>query len=729
MKRTALTVLIILFLHDISSGQSIIFNDGTDIYEIVDGTCNYVKFNQVPPIPGPSHTLFSIARYKDTIYVLNVGNAIYRTTINTPATFTYIATIPMSFSSPSFCADKHGMLYGISDKTLYRFDPHTARLDIFGDVPEQPGGDMVFYKDTLLYAATTGIIAVNMQDPPASQLFMAVPNYGLWGLVVLPLDCNHNKLYGVGYGNGKSFPDLIELDPETRTVIGPECSIPYAVLDAASTVEDGTTLGITIDSIGRQSPCGNATLGGVHIFAYTAAKGALTYTVDGNITNTTGVFDDLPLGGHTLHITNALGCLKDSAFTITQGLSTVFNTSSANPSDCYHLDGSIDVQASTGTPPLQYSLNDGPPQPTPHFDNLGAGDYHLKVIDDGHCEKDTILSLHYIHPVGFLDHVTVTPSVCTSKNGMLSVTLAPGIDPNTIQLLLNGAPQSSLDVTGLDAGFYTMSIINSAACRYDTSIQILSAGNEEPAILATVTDPICLPDNGNVSLSVSGLAAPYETSMDNAAFSNELNYPGLAAGLHAFSVKDKDGCSWDSSIVLHPYTPESVTVSVDSANPNCRQLNSGWIKIRVQGSRPPYLLLHDGRAYNNGNIFSGLSNGRLSFPVINADGCTIDSVITTLQLQMLPGCDTFYMPDGFTPNGDGNNDVFRPIYSPYLTNYQLEIYDRWGEQVYVDKDVIKGWNGTHNGHPLPAGSYVWMIRYVNFENQRRFLKGVVFLVR
>jgi gliding motility-associated-like protein len=96
---------------------------------------------------------------------------------------------------------------------------------------------------------------------------------------------------------------------------------------------------------------------------------------------------------------------------------------------------------------------------------------------------------------------------------------------------------------------------------------------------------------------------------------------------------------------------------------------------------------------------------------------------------MLPGCDTFYMPGAFTPNGDGSNDVFRPIYSPYLTNYQLEIYDRWGQQVYADKDVHKGWNGAVNGHPQPAGSYVWMIRYENFENRLRSLKGVVLLVR
>jgi len=733
MKKTALGLFLpflLLLLHGICIGQSIIFNDDSDLYEIVDGTCTVKKINQTDVLPkNGRESLYSIARFKDTIYLLTTANGLYRTTLSNPGPAVFLGNIPMLVSAVSFCADKHGVLYGISDRDLFRFDPHTSKLDRLGGVPEQPGGDMLFYKDTLLYVSLTGIVAIDMNNPPASQMIIPVPGYWLVGLAVLPDNCTHNKLYGLGTAPGETYPDLVEIDPETRTVIGPTCKIPNFLLDAASQVEDGTTLGITVDSFYLQSLCGTATTGGVRIFAYTAAMGDLHYTVDGTKTNTTGVFDNLSLGTHTVHITNAGGCPKDTFFTITQGLSPVVNLVAGYPTDCYHMDGGIDITASTGTPVLQYSLNDGPLQTGPHFGGLGAGSYTLKIIDGGHCEKDTSLSLHYLHPVVFLDHVTVTPSVCTAKSGSLHVTLAAGIDARDIQVLLNGLPQNGLDVMGLDAGFYTLSMINSSGCKYDTSIQVSSTRNDEPNLRVTVTDPVCLPDNGSANLFISGMDAPYTTSLDHAAYSDASIYTGITSGQHLLSVMDKDGCSWDTTLTLRPYIIEPVTIDADSVNPDCKHLNSGEVTIRVSGSRSPYLLQHNGNTYHNGSTIKGLNDGSLPFYVINADGCTVDSVTIMLQLQMLPGCDTFYMPGAFTPNRDGNNDVFRPIHSPYLTNYLLEIYNRWGQLVYADKEVRKGWDGTANGHPLPAGAYVWMIRYENFENQTRYLKGEVLLLR
>lgn len=728
MKKIAIGLFLLLLLHGNTSGQSIIFNDPKDLYEIVDGTCTYKKLNQ-SDISRPPAYPFSIARFKDTIYILMGNNDVYRTTIAAPDNLVRIGKIPMLSSAVSFCSDKHGTLYGIADLDLYRFDPHTGAFDFLGNVPQAPGGDMVFYKDTLMYVSESGVIAVDMKNPSASQMIIPIPGYYLVGMVSLPVDCNRNKFYGLGTAAGKTYPDLVEIDPETRTVIGPVCNIPYYVLDAASQVEDGTTLGVTVDSIDMQSPCGTVATGGVHIFAYTAANGDLTYTVDGTMTNTTGVFDNLPPGSHAVHITNATNCFKDTSFAITQGISAVLSLGPRNPTDCYHMDGSVDIMATTGTPLLQYSLNDGPLQPGPHFGNLGAGTYKLKIIDGGHCEKDTSLSLHYVHPVMFLDHVTITPTVCTAKTGSLHITLAAGVDARDLTVLLNGQPQSGLDTTGLDAGYYTLGLVNASGCKYDTSIQVSSISNNEPGIRVGVKDPVCLPDNGSVNLSLDGMDAPYTTSLDQAAYSSAMTYTGIFAGQHQLHVMDKDGCRWDTTLTLQPYNMGSVTVDVDSVNPDCRQVNKGQVTIRVDGSKPPYLLQHDGSTYSNGGTISGLNDGRQSFPIINADGCIVDSVIVMLRLQMLPGCDAFYMPGAFTPNGDGSNDVFRPIHSPYLTNYLLEIYNRWGQRVYADKDVLKGWDGTAGGTPLPAGTYVWMIRYENFENRTRSLKGEVLLLR
>ncbi|HXO74069.1 MAG TPA: gliding motility-associated C-terminal domain-containing protein, partial [Puia sp.] len=183
------------------------------------------------------------------------------------------------------------------------------------------------------------------------------------------------------------------------------------------------------------------------------------------------------------------------------------------------------------------------------------------------------------------------------------------------------------------------------------------------------------------------------------------------------------------TLTVHPFNKDNVIITVDSVNPNCRVSNSGSVHLQVDGSKQPYVLLHDNITYANGSTISGLDPGRLSFLIINNEGCIVDSITTSLQLELSPECDTFHLPNAFTPNGDGHNDLFRPLHSPYLRNYLLVVYNRWGQPVYSSHDYINGWDGTSNGQPLPAGTYAWSVQYENFEGQKRSLRGVVVLIR
>lgn len=68
----------------------------------------------------------------------------------------------------------------------------------------------------------------------------------------------------------------------------------------------------------------------------------------------------------------------------------------------------------------------------------------------------------------------------------------------------------------------------------------------------------------------------------------------------------------------------------------------------------------------------------------------------------------FYVPNSFTPNGDGINDTWSPLGNAMLpATYALEIYDRWGEQIFASTDPMKGWDGTSGGDEAPIGVYVF----------------------
>lgn len=87
------------------------------------------------------------------------------------------------------------------------------------------------------------------------------------------------------------------------------------------------------------------------------------------------------------------------------------------------------------------------------------------------------------------------------------------------------------------------------------------------------------------------------------------------------------------------------------------------------------------------------------------------------------------MPTGFTPNNDGKNDILKPGYGENVTSFKIEIYNRWGEKVFISDKIFNGWDGKLKGVLQPAGIYVWFIRYKVFNDPAEYSqKGTVSLI-
>jgi gliding motility-associated-like protein len=89
---------------------------------------------------------------------------------------------------------------------------------------------------------------------------------------------------------------------------------------------------------------------------------------------------------------------------------------------------------------------------------------------------------------------------------------------------------------------------------------------------------------------------------------------------------------------------------------------------------------------------------------------------------------TFYIPNAFTPNSNGRNEVFRGEGEGYQTTEML-IYDRWGEQIFQTADDLSGWDGTFKGKPAPQGTYVYSISVIDQEGEKHTYNGRVTLTR
>ncbi|MCC7506048.1 MAG: gliding motility-associated C-terminal domain-containing protein [Saprospiraceae bacterium] len=106
--------------------------------------------------------------------------------------------------------------------------------------------------------------------------------------------------------------------------------------------------------------------------------------------------------------------------------------------------------------------------------------------------------------------------------------------------------------------------------------------------------------------------------------------------------------------------------------------------------------------------------------VTNAAGC---SVVVTYRIRMLPPCDPakIRIPDAFSPDGDGTNDVFRPIKQEGLeVILGLEIYNRWGQKVYAGNGSDAGWDGRIDGKAAAVDTYIYVLEVVcDGEKEKR----------
>jgi gliding motility-associated-like protein len=86
----------------------------------------------------------------------------------------------------------------------------------------------------------------------------------------------------------------------------------------------------------------------------------------------------------------------------------------------------------------------------------------------------------------------------------------------------------------------------------------------------------------------------------------------------------------------------------------------------------------------------------------------------TTTVIVLP---TFIIPNGFSPNGDGYNDLWIIDNIQLFPDCEVEVFNRWGEPLFYSKGYNSPWNGTYGGKPVPVGTYYYLIRLHDKEKK------------
>jgi gliding motility-associated-like protein len=106
----------------------------------------------------------------------------------------------------------------------------------------------------------------------------------------------------------------------------------------------------------------------------------------------------------------------------------------------------------------------------------------------------------------------------------------------------------------------------------------------------------------------------------------------------------------------------------------------------------------------------------------DTNGCTATDAVTVLFRG------TLYVPNTFTPNGDGFNDRFFAL-GRELKDFRMMVFDRWGVLLFSTERLGDGWDGTFNGHDSPVDTYVWRIDLAENDGKARTVYGHVNLIR
>ncbi|WP_180336346.1 T9SS type B sorting domain-containing protein [Pontibacter ramchanderi] len=372
------------------------------------------------------------------------------------------------------------------------------------------------------------------------------------------------------------------------------------------------------------SSCGNPN-GTLTVTSVTGGKEGYTYSIDGTAFQSEATFTGLMAGTHTITVKDANGCTFTKSFTVTDVAGPVF-TANAQSSKCGASNGSIAVSnVNGGTAPFSYSLNGGTFQTGTGFTNLAAGTYTIAVKDANGCTATQEIEVTDIAGPSDLT-LSSKASTCGSANGSVTVTnVAGGTAP--YQYSLNGGTfQGSVTISNVLAGTHRITVRDANNCTFTKEIVVTDVAGPSD-LTATMVASTCGASNGTITVTnVTGGESGYTYSKDGVNFQTETTLTGFAAGTHAITVKDANGCTFTKSVeVTNIGGPTAVAVSATPASCND---NDGTITAgAVTGGTAPYTYSIDGTTFQTGTSFTGLAAGSYTLTAKDASGCIVTRTV------------------------------------------------------------------------------------------------------
>ncbi len=431
---------------------------------------------------------------------------------------------------------------------------------------------------------------------------------------------------------------------------------------------------------------------------------------------------DAAAAGSVTDLCNNVAPTDSLMFTISNITTNITNI---NPANCGNSDGSATVSVSGGSPPYSYSWSTNPQQTSATASNLAAGTYFVTVTYQGCTAIDTAVIPNINGPTAVIS--SVTDANQGQSNGSATVTASSGTPPYTYAW--STTPQQTTETaTGLPPGTYTVTVTDANTC-IDIATAVV---NELPAAIIIdimYSDAYCGEPNGTATAIPSGGAGTgtFTFLWSNGATSSTIS--NLTGGTYTVTISDGVISTIESVNIMMFPGPNAAF----AANPTVASLLDPTIAFTdlSQGAISWEWDFGDGNTSNSQHpvhTYAGLGTYYVSLTVTDNNGC----IGSTSGIVYVRDMYTLYIPNAFSPNGDGINDYFHPYGQNLDPNtYELSIFDRWGQLVFYTKDMNLRWDGRVNNSENKnkvETTYVYRLRVKALDGPKLDYIGKVVLL-
>ena len=546
-------------------------------------------------------------------------------------------------------------------------------------------------------------------------------------------------------GNGTDIT-VSPLVTTTYTVTASECPDTYT-----DNVTVFVSTPVTIDATVDDNICPGEIFGAIDI---TTSNGTAPFiynwtSVNNNFSSNSEDLNNLISDIYNLTVTDDLGCEHTAGpFTISTPPQDIEIFESIDPVSCFGFsDGTISTSVSGGTPPYTYIWsgdNTISGNGTSTITDLASGNYQITVTDNNGCQNSINYYMSENSSISLNNSVSdyngFNVRCYGGEDAWIACIASGGLQPYTytwVDESTNNILSNQSDIYNIPSGRYIFTVVDAEGCPNSLTFDI----NQPDSLsidIANYSHKSCTYNNdGFIEISSWGgpdnpiysdqfLPISYVWKGENSFYSTEQNIYNLSEGFYTIIVEDLNQCTNELTfeITQPPFVKADYRVLDDTVTTNYPLVN---LFDNSEGNVVGWQWeLSNGFTSNSQDVLnldlstnldtSGINYFDLKLVVVDEFMCK-DSIYGTLAIKEEH---TLFVPNGFTPDLDGNNDTFKIFHHAMKTEtFSMSIFDRYGSLVYQSNDPNMAWDGTNlrTGKPLITGTYSYILSYQDFENR------------